>query len=475
MARYTHDVVIIGGGAAGLVVTVGCSRLGMKTALVERNALGGDCLYHGCVPSKTLLRSATLFKESTHAGSYGLPEAEFGDVDLGAVNARVQRVIAEIAQHDSPERFRALGAELFFGASRFVSPHELVLESGEVISARNIVLATGSSPKPLPVPGLEEVGYLTNRDIFDLRKLPKRLIVIGAGPIGTEMSQAFARLGSAVTLIDVAEQLLPREDPDIAEYVKRELEDDGVQLKLGAHIAQAELGNGEKRLHLQSGEQLAGDEILLAVGRVGNSEGLDLPAAGIEVKNDFIATDSKLRTSQKHIYAIGDCNGRFLFTHVASAEASVVVRRIALRIGGAMNYNNVPWVTYTEPEIASVGLNERRAREGGIDYSVVRTSLSANDRALAEGKSAGTMKILLDRKERVIGAQIAASHAGDLLLPQLFAVSGGWKVSKLMGPIVPYPTMGELHKKAAGDYMAPKLFNNRIRRILKTLYRYRGE
>jgi pyruvate/2-oxoglutarate dehydrogenase complex dihydrolipoamide dehydrogenase (E3) component len=474
MARHTHDVIIVGGGAAGLVTTVGCSRLGMKTALLERKALGGDCLYHGCVPSKTLLRSATVYKEAQRAPDYGLPEMQMSPIDMKAVNARVQRVVEHIAQHDSPERFRGLGAELYFGESRFRSPHEIEVPGGEIISAPKIVLATGSSPKAPPISGLDETGYITNLDVFDLTNLPKRLLVIGAGPIGAEMSQAFARLGSSVTLLDVANQVLPREDADMAAYVRRQLEADGVTVRVGVKPARAEAAGGEKRIHLEDGEVLAGEELLVAAGRVGNTEGLELDAAGVEIKGGFIATDSKLRSSQKHIHAIGDCNGRYLFTHVASAEASVVVRRVALRVGGAMNYNNVPWVTYTEPELASIGYNEQRATEAGLEYSVLRTQVAGNDRAQAEGKIDGEMKMLLDPKERVIGVQIAAAHAGDLLLPQLYAVSENWKVGKLMGPIVPYPTMGELHKKAAGDHMGPKLFNDRIRGILRRLYRYRG-
>lgn len=474
MANHTHDVIIVGGGAAGLVATVGCSRLGMKTALIERKALGGDCLYHGCVPSKALLRSATVYQEARHSADYGLPEAQLGPVDMRAVNERVRRVVERVAEHDSPERFRELGAELFFGESWFRSPYELEMQSGERISAPKIVLATGCSPAVPPIPGLDEAGYITNRDLFDLKDLPKRLLVIGAGPIGTEMSQAFARLGSEVTLFDLAEQLLPREDPDMAAHVRSRLEADGVQLRLGVKLLKAEANGGEKALRLESGEVVAGDELLVAAGRVGNVEGMNLEAAGVELRNGFIWTDSKLRTSRSHIHAIGDCNGRYLFTHVASAEASVVVRRVALRLGGAMNYNNVPWVTYTDPELASIGYNERRAQEAEIDYTVLHTPVEGNDRAQAEGKPAGAMKLLLDPKERIIGAQIAAAHAGDLLLPQLFAVSGSWKIGKLMGPIVPYPTMGELHRKAAGDHMGPKLFNPRIRGILKRLYRYRG-
>lgn len=476
MARFTHDVIIIGGGAGGLVTTVGCAQLGLKTAVVERARLGGDCLYHGCVPSKTLLRTATVYRQAAEFERFGLPPVELPEVHMADVNRRVKGVIEEIAQHDSKERFESLGAEVFLGDPRFVSPHEVWVD-GRVISAPKLVIATGSSPRGLPIPGLEETGYITNLDVFDLERRPEKLVVIGAGPIGSEMAHAFARLGSEVTVLDIAPQVLPREDADMAQIVQRRMEADGVSFKLGVKIQSVEEAGAGRRVTIEENGEIVvldADQLLVAAGRKGNTESLELEKAGVAVEKSFITTNSKLQTSQKHILAVGDVNGRYLFTHVAGAEGSVAVRRIALRVGGTMNYRNVPWATYTDPELASIGYNEKSAEEAGVSYRVVRQDLSANDRAHAEGEADGVAKYLLDKKDRVIGTQIAALHAGDLLLPSIFAVGKGWKFSEVMAPIYPYPTLSEIHKKAASGYMAPRLFNTRVRKILRTLFRYRG-
>ncbi len=478
MAAYTHDVVILGGGAGGLTAAVGCAQLGLKTAIVDKERLGGDCLYHGCVPSKTLLKTASVYRQAQRFPAYGLPEVSLPEPDMRQVNARVQEVIGKIAHHDAPERFEKMGAEVIFGEARFTSPHEIVINNSRTISGRSFVIATGSRPRSLPIPGLEESGYITNLDVFSLERRPDRLIIIGAGPIGTEMTQAFLRLGSAVTTLDIATQILPNDDADMAQLVHDRILAEGGDLRLGVKIARVEAQGGRKRVVLDNNgreEVVEGDEILLAAGRTGNIEELDLAKAGVEVEKGFIKADSKLRTAQRHILAVGDVNGRYLFTHVAGAEGSVAVRRLALRVGGSMNYRNVPWVTYTDPELASIGYNERSAAEAGIACDVIRQPLDSNDRATAEGEPGGVMKILLDKRGRVIGTQIVALHASDLLLPSLFAVGEDWKVSKLMGPIYPYPSLGEVHKKAVSGFMAPRLFNKRTRRILRFLFRYRGE
>lgn len=504
MAKHSHDVIILGGGAGGLTVAAGCAQLGMKTALIDKERLGGDCLYYGCVPSKTLLKTASVHHLTGQAERFGLPRIDQPPVDMSAVNTRIASVVREIEKHDSPERFENLGAEVLFGSATFASPNEIRLNDEHTLSAPKIVLATGSSPATIPVPGLEEAGYTTNVDAFSLPSLPRRLVTIGAGPIGVELSQAFARLGANVTIIDIAPQVLPHEDADMAAVVRERLEADAITLRLGVSVARVESANGSgaavspgaivtpgvsstsgaaaapgrvKRIILatDSGEEvIEADEILLAVGRKGNTDGLGLDIAGVEVEAGFVKVDSKLRTSQKHILAVGDVNGRFLFTHVAGAEGSVAVRRLALHMGASMNYQRVPWVTYSDPEFASVGYNEARAKEAGIAYKALIEPFSSSDRALAEGEPHGKIKVLLDAKERVIGTQIVAHHAGDLIIPSLFAVGSSWKPRNLMGPIYPYPTMGEIHRKIASNHMAPKLFNDRVRGILRFLFRHRG-
>lgn len=473
MAHYSHDVIILGGGSGGLTASVGCAQLGMKTALIDKERLGGDCLHYGCVPSKTLLKSATVFQQAREMSRFGLPEVKLPRADIGPINARIAGVIAEIEKHDSPERFRSLGAEVYLGHAEFTSPNEITVD-GRTISAPKIIIATGSGPRSLPIPGLEETGYITNIDAFSLPVLPGRIVTIGAGPIGLELSQAYRRLGAEVAVVDIAPQVLPREDEDMAEIVKRRLEQDGIQLRLGASIERVEQHDRHKRVVL-AGEVLEADEILLAVGRRGNTEGLGLEKAGVTVEKTFIPTNSKLETSRKHILAVGDVNGHHLFTHVAGAEGSVAVRRIALHMGSTMNYQRVPWCTYTDPELASIGYNERRAKEAGITYKVVTELYKNNDRAQAEGEIDGKIKVLLDSKDRIIGTQIAGYHAGDQITPALFAVGSSWKAKSLMGPIYPYPTVGEMHRKTVSGYMAPKLFNDKVRKVLRFLFRYRGD
>lgn len=480
MAKYTHDVIIIGGGAGGLVATVGCSRLGLKTAVIEKHdALGGDCLFHGCVPSKTLLKSASVYHHAKSFPMYGLPSIQLPRPDLAQINKRVQSVIATIAKHDSPARFENMGAEVYTAsAAHFLSKHEVSISTKKTLSAPKIIIATGSSPLVLPIKGIDEAGYITNLDIFSLQKLPDRLIVIGAGPIGIEMSQAFSRLGSRVTVLDIASRILIKDDLDMAEVVANNLAESGVTCICDAKILRAEhTGAGKVVTYEQHGKTLSvtGDLILLGAGRKGNTDSLQCQNAGVEVVRGFVQTNNKLQTSQKHIYAIGDCNGKFLFTHVAAAEASVVIRRVALRAGGVMDYRAVPWVTYTDPEIASIGHNEASAVAEGVTYHTIVKDFADNDRARAEEAPEGKIKILLDGRERVIGVQIVGLHAGDLILPALFAVSKKWKVNSFLTPVYPYPTMGDIYKGVVGEYLSPKLFNNSVRTILRILHGYRGK
>ena len=477
MAKYTHDIIIIGAGAGGLTAAVGCAQLGLKTALIDKKRLGGDCLFYGCVPSKSLLKTATVYRHALDAERFGLPKLDLRPPDMAAVNARVQSVIESIAKNDSPERFERLGAEVIFGQTQFLSPHELRIDGERTLSAKHIILAVGSSPRVLPIPGVQECGYITNLDVFSLPRRPDRLIIVGAGPIGLEMGQAFNRLGAEVTIVDIAPQIMINDDPDMAAVVAERLVREGIRLELGIRVVRAEGADNRKRLIIErdgAEHVLEGDQLLLAAGRQGNTADLDLDKAGVTVERSFVPTDSKLRTSQRHIIAIGDCNGRMLFTHVAATEGSVAVRRLALRAGGTMSYRHVPWVTFTDPELASIGYNERMAKKDGIDYRVHTQDFEATDRALAEGEPEGRLKILLDRKERILGVQLVGLHAGDLLLPALFAVRGSWKLSQLRGPIVPYPTIGEVYPRAVGNYLAPKLFNNKVRAVLRFLHHYRG-
>lgn len=479
MAKYTHDVIIVGGGAGGLVATVGCSRLGLKTAVIEKHKqLGGDCLFYGCVPSKTLLKSASVYHHAASFAKYGLPTPQLPKPSLADVNKRVQAVIASISKHDSPERFEKMGAEVHTDSeATFVSEHEVKIGQ-KTLSAPKIVVATGTSPLLLPIPGIKEAGYITNIDVFSLQTLPDELIVIGAGPIGVEIGQAFSKLGSRVSILDVADRILIKDDPDMTAVVAESLTRSGVQCICNAKILRAEAKGSKKVVTYElNGEQhsVSGDMILLGAGRKSNTDTLQCHNAGVELQRGFIITNDKLQSSQKHIYSIGDSNGKFMFTHMAAAEASVVIRRVALRAGGRIDYRAVPWVTYTDPEIASIGHNEMSAQAERIDYHTITKDFEQNDRALAEGAPEGRIKILLDQRERVIGVQIVGLHAGDLIMPALFAINQKWKANAFISPIYPYPTMGDIYKGAVGEHLAPKLFNPTVRTILRLLHGYRGK
>lgn len=471
----THDVIIIGGGAAGLSAAAGTAQLGLKTALIDREKLGGDCLYYGCVPSKSLIKSSDSYYQLKKTKEYGLPRLEVPPADITEVLKRVQDIIKTIEPHDSPERFTSLGAEVYLTSARFEDPWTIRLEKGELLSAKKIILATGSSPRIPDIPGLNEAGFITHKEIFSLEKQPQHLITIGAGPIGVELSQSLLKLGSRVTLLSSKEGILAREDRDMAAYVEKNIMNEGGNIVSRATVIQVEKAGEKKVVHYeQNGKvhMVEADEILVSAGRRGNTEGLELEKAGVKVEKSFIVTDKYLRTSQKHIMAIGDCNGNHLFTHVAGAEGSLAVKKAAFGLKSKMDYSIIPWCTYTKPELASIGLNEKRAKEQGIKYTVVEAPMEDIDRPHAEGSTTGKIKILLDKKDRIIGTQIAADHAGELILPSLF--THGKKLMTLMSPVYPYPTLGEIHRKAAGLYYGPKLFNSRTRKILKFLFRYRG-
>jgi pyruvate/2-oxoglutarate dehydrogenase complex dihydrolipoamide dehydrogenase (E3) component len=481
MSKYSHDLIVIGGGAAGLTLTSGAAQLGMKTALIEREHMGGDCLYFGCVPSKSLLKSSSVWDQISRTTELGLPTlGNLPPVDAVPLMSRIQEVIGNIAYHDSPERFRSLGAEVYLGNPRFTSEHEVEVETSDglvKLSAPKLTIATGSSALIIPFPGLEKTSYLTNREIFNISSIPAKLLVVGSGPIGIELGQAMANLGSEVTILTNSNQILPVEDDDMTLPVKKILEKKGVKIIFNAGITKVSAISGRKKVEYRAADEISsweGDEILMATGRRGNIDNLNLEKAGIETNGRYIKVDSSLRTNRKHIMAIGDVNGKFQFTHVAGTEGGIAVRRQVLGLPASMSYTNVPWVTYVKPEIASIGYNEKRAEAAGLNYKIVETEFSLNDRAQAEGEISGRIKILINRKDVVIGTQIAGPHAGELISPAIYAVSGKWKISKLYSPIMPYPTLTEIYKKAIGGYIGGRLFNSRTRNFLKFTKGYRG-
>ncbi len=480
MATFDYDLGILGGGAAGLTAAAGGAQFGAKTILIEKyKDLGGDCLHFGCVPSKTLIRTAGVWAVARRAKDFGLPSLTLPPVDLGAVMDRVQSVISKIQKHDSIERFCSLGAEVQFGHPRFVDDHVVELD-GKRISAKAWIISTGSSPALPPVEGLKRVPYWTNETVFSQRTLPARLLVLGGGPIGLEMAQAFQRLGSQVTVVEFMDQILGPEDADVAEILRGHLETEGVKILESTKAVKAESNGSVVRLSVASakgeGETriLEAEALLVATGRKPNVADLELEAAGVEYTPRGITTDVRMRTNIRHIYACGDVNGQFPFTHVAGYEASTALTNIVLRVPRKSDYTKVAWCTYTDPEVASIGLNEKRAKADKIEYKVLEENFSENDRALAEGEELGKIKILLNPKGKLLGCQIIGPHAGELIHEWVAATWGAVKLSSIAGAIHVYPTLSEISKRAAGAYFAGKLFSERTKSVLRFLFHLKG-
>ncbi len=477
MSRFDYDIGIIGGGAAGLTVSSGAAQLGAKTLLIEKEPnLGGDCLHFGCVPSKTLIHSAKVYHDMKQGKRFGLPENTVAAVDFSQVAKRIQSVIDVIQENDSVERFNKLGVEVKFGEPRFANEHVLTLGS-ERISAKSWVIATGSSAAPPRIPALKNISYITNKNIFSLDHLPKSMIVLGAGPIAIEMAQAFCRLGSEVTVIQRSAQILSKEDKDMADEVMAILAKEGIKFFLGADITGAEESGNSKTITIQQEEKITritGDSVLLAQGRSPNLDDLGLKNIDLNYTPRGIVVDNRMRSSHKHIYAPGDVNGAFQFTHAAGYEGGIVVSNAIMHLPRKVNTRWMPWCTFTEPELASIGMNEKQAEKAGIHYNVWTEQFNENDRALAEGEERGKLKMLLDKKERVIGVQILGPRAGDLIGEWAAILGSGMKLSSLAGTIHPYPTLVEINKRVAGSYISPKIFSPIVKKILKLVFRLQG-
>ena len=404
MAIYDYDIGVLGGGAAGLTVTAGAAQLGARTLLVEKEkVLGGDCLHYGCVPSKTLIRTANLYHQMKNARKYGLPQAVVPPIDYKDVAKRIQSVISTIQEHDSPDRFCRLGAQVEFGDPTFTDEHSIRL-NGKTYSARTWVIATGSSPSAPSIEGLDKTPYITNREIFSLDHLPESLIILGAGPIAIEMAQAFTRLGTKVYVIQRSGQILTKEDKEMADILMYTLRDEGVTFYLNSRVIQVKDLGKEKEISFRYGDEqisLRAETLLVALGREANLQGMGLEEIGVELDGKGLKVDRRMRTSQKHIYAAGDVTGEYQFTHAAGYEGGIVISNAIFHLPRKADYTFLPWCTYTDPELASIGMNEKRATEAGIRYSVYVEEFKDNDRSLAEGDGAGKIKMLLDEKERL--------------------------------------------------------------------------
>ncbi len=465
-----YDVVVIGGGSGGLVIAAAAAQLKAKVALVERDRLGGDCLWSGCVPSKSLIHASRVAYEVKNAARFGI-YCQNLEIDFALANRHVQQAIAAIQPHDSPERFQSLGVEVIFGEGQFIDRQTFAV-NGKQLKARAFACTTGSRPKIPPIPGLEAAGYLTNEQVFSLKELPPSLAIIGGGPIGCELGQAFSRLGSKVTIIASSHHVLPKEDPEAALVVQQQLESEKIRVITATRVERVEQIDGKK--HLWAGtEKIIADEILVAAGRMPNVESLNLEAAGVEVGERGIRVNEKLQTTNPRIYACGDVIGGYQFTHVAGYEASVVLKNALFFPVTKANYRVIPWATFTDPELARVGLTEKQAKERyGDDIYVLKQDFAGVDRAQAEAATKGFAKIITRGNGEILGAHLVGAAAGELLHEIVLAMSNNLKVSALSGIIHIYPTLAEVNSKAALLLTKQKYAKNR--RLQRLLARFFG-
>ncbi|MFQ5619213.1 MAG: dihydrolipoyl dehydrogenase family protein [Rhodospirillales bacterium] len=463
------DICVIGAGSGGLSVAAGASQMGASTALIERGRMGGDCLNYGCVPSKALLAAGHAAQAVRGAGRFGV-RAAAPAIDSGGVYGHVRETIAAIAPNDSVERFEGLGVTVIQSPARFTGPREIVAD-GCRITARRMVIATGSSPAVPPVEGLGDVPYLTNETIFDLGTVPAHLIVIGGGPVGIEMAQAHRHLGAKVTVVEMF-SIMANDDAELVDVVRARLAGEGIDLREGVKVARVEkAGNGVAVVIAGNGaeDRVQGSHVLIAAGRRPNVDGLGLEKAGIAYSPKGIQVDARLRTTNRRVFAIGDVAGGYQFTHMAGYHAGIVIRNALFRLPAKVDTRAVPWVTYTAPELAQVGLTEDRAREQAGDIRVLRWPFAENDRARAERQTDGLVKVITTPKGRILGAGIVGAHAGELIHGWVLAIGQKIKIGAVAGMIAPYPTLGEANKRAAGSFYTPALFGERTKKIVRFL------
>lgn len=470
MKTKKFHLIVIGGGSGGLVSAAGAAGLGAKVALLEKHKMGGDCLNTGCVPSKALIRSAKIIHDARTASRFGLPPHRF-DVQLDSVLASVRAVQANLARHDSVERFTSLGVDVHRGEYRFISPRQ-ISNGVEILEAKRFVIATGASPFVPPIPGLEQIPILTSDNVWELKTLPQNLIVLGGGPIGAELAQTFARLGSQVTLVEMADRLLIREDAEVSDLIRKRFEAEGMTVLLRTKAEQIDGGlivsdaTGAKR-------KIAFDAILVAVGRSPNVNGLDLEIAGVLYDKKGIKVDPFLRTSAKHIYACGDVVGPYQFTHTADFQARLILRNALFPGKSKINYRIVPWCTFTEPEVARVGLNESEAKQKNVPHDLYSYSLGDLDRAVCDREPEGFIKVLTQKgTDQILGVTLVGSHAGDLLHELALAMQKGIGLKQVAAMIHVYPTLAEVSKRIADAYQRTRLTGG-TKKWLRRYFRWR--
>ena len=476
--NYDFDLIIIGGGSAGLSLASLSARAGVSVALIDAEDLGGDCLHYGCVPSKALIHSGKVAHTINSSAKYGI-DASINSIDWQSVTKRVADVVQTISDHkDNAERFEAMGCTVFTDTKgKFVDPHTIDVGSKH-ITGKYIAICTGTAPRKPKLPGIEKVEYLTNEQLFFLQKQPKSLLVVGSGPIGCELSQAMQRLGTQVTLINNNDSILSREDKDVQAVVRECLLSDGITIENFVKAESIEQKDGQVHLHVdQNGTKktLSAEQILYAIGREHTTSSLNLEAAGVRTtERGAVVVNKKLQTNVKHIFAAGDCTGLPQFTHSAGAQAGVVFSNVVLKFPSKFDPHSIPWTTFTDPEIASTGLNELRAKQQEVEYTVTKLPFSHQDRALAAGTTKGFIKVLSDKKGHIVGCQITGSNAGELIHEWVIAMKNKVKLSTIARSIHVYPTLSGINQEVAGLYSGKKLFTARLRNILRTLFGYRN-
>ncbi len=454
----THDIVIIGGGTAGLVTAAGAAALGARVALVERERLGGDCLWTGCVPSKALIAAARK--------RYLTGRGDWAEAASWMRDAR-----SRVAKHDDPERFRGMGVEVVVSPARLGGPH-LVETNDRTLRSKRIVIATGSAPTAPPIPGLEETGYLTHLTAFDQVALPPRITMLGGGPIGLEFAQTYARLGAKVTVLELLPEVLPNEDAEVGRYIREQLEAEGIVVRTGFRAATVAQEGVAKVVCDPAGERIAADELFVATGRRPNTADLNAEQAGIALDRGAVRVNARLETTRRGIWAAGDVTGRLQFTHVADYMARIVVQNALTPLKTKADYRVVPWVTYTDPEVARVGLTEAEATAQGERVEVYRSDFADLDRAIVDGATAGFAKVVTRRDGRILGATIVGRGAGELIMEIVLAMRFHIPLQKLDGVVHPYPTMGEIVKRTAGTWYRQRYGDTNRGRLLRRLIRW---